>query len=54
MQSGYPFPMTGLKQDWRRIAAELDEQGWAVLPALLESAACAATAMLYDLSLIHI
>ena len=27
--------MTGLKQDWGRIAAELDEQGWAVLPGLL-------------------
>jgi hypothetical protein len=47
-QGSYPLPMTGLKQDWRRIAAELDEQGWAVLPALLESAACVATAMLYD------
>jgi hypothetical protein len=40
--------MTGLKQDWRQIAAELDEQGWAVLPRLLEHPACAATAMLYD------
>jgi hypothetical protein len=40
--------MTGLKQDWRRIATELDEQGWALLPGLLENAACAATAMLYD------
>ena len=48
MQSGYPLPMTGLQQDWRRIAAELDEQGWAVLPGLLEGPACAATAMLYD------
>jgi len=48
VQSGYPLPMTGLKQDWTRIAADLDEQGWAVLPGLLESAACAATAMLYD------
>ena len=48
MQSGYSLPMTGLKQDWRRITAELDEQGWAVLPALLDGAACAATAMLYD------
>jgi len=41
-------PMTELKQDWSRIGAELDEQGWALLPALLEPAACAATAMLYD------
>jgi hypothetical protein len=40
--------MTKLKQDWARIAAELDEQGWALLPGLLEPAACAATAMLYD------
>ncbi len=40
--------MTGLEQDWRRIAGALDEQGWAVLPGLLESPACAATAMLYD------
>src|SRR5207342_1909477 len=48
VQSGYPLAMTGLRQDWRRIAAELDEQGWAVLPGLLENAACAATAMLYD------
>jgi len=40
--------MTGLEQDWRRIAAELDEQGWAVLPGLLENAACVGTAMLYD------
>ena len=40
--------MTELKQDWRRIAAELDEQGWAVLPGLLEGPACMATAMLYD------
>ena len=27
--------MTGPKQDWPRIAAELDEQGWALLPGLL-------------------
>lgn len=40
--------MTDPEQDWRRIAAELDEQGWAVLPALLDGAACTATAMLYD------
>ena len=48
MQSGYPLPMTGLKQDWTRIAVDLDEQGWAVLPGLLENPACTATAMLYD------
>ena len=30
------FAMTGLKQDWTRIAAELDEQGWALLPGLLD------------------
>jgi len=40
--------MTGSKQDWRRIAAELDEQGWAILPGLLDQPACVATAMLYD------
>ena len=40
--------MTGPQQDWRRIATELDEQGWAVLPGLLEGPACVATAMLYD------
>jgi hypothetical protein len=40
--------MTGLKQDWPRIAAELDEQGWALLPGLLEHPACAVTAALYD------
>lgn len=40
--------MTEPKQDWCRIAAELDEQGWAVLPGLMDSAVCAATAMLYD------
>jgi len=40
--------MTGLNQDWSRIAVELDEQGWALLPGLLAPAACAATAMLYD------
>jgi len=48
VQSGYSFPMTAPKQDWRRIAAELDAQGWAILPGLLDQAACAATAMLYD------
>jgi hypothetical protein len=40
--------MTGLKQDWRRIAAELDEQGWAVLSGLLDPAACDKAAALYD------
>ncbi|HWX89492.1 MAG TPA: 2OG-Fe(II) oxygenase [Rhizomicrobium sp.] len=40
--------MTKLKQDWTRIAAELDEQGWAVLPGLLEDTVCDATAALYD------
>ena len=44
----YPFAMTGLKQDWRRIAAELDEQGWAVLPGLLNSEDCQHVAALYD------
>ena len=40
--------MTDPKQDWRRIAAELDEQGWSVLPAILDAPSCTATAMLYD------
>ena len=40
--------MTGLKQDWTRIAAELDEQGWAMLPGLMREAGCDATAVLYD------
>jgi hypothetical protein len=34
--------------DWTRIAADLDEQGWAILPGLLTSAQCEATAALYD------
>jgi uncharacterized protein len=45
--------MTGLKQakqnqDWPRIAAELDEQGWALLPGLLPDADCDRIAALYD------
>ena len=40
--------MIKLKQDWARIAAELDEQGWAVLPGLLDPAACHKAAALYD------
>jgi hypothetical protein len=40
--------MIKLKQDWAHIAAELDEQGWAVLPNLLDLAACDKAAALYD------
>jgi len=40
--------MTKLQQDWTRIARDLDEQGWAILPGLLNTAQCAATATLYD------
>jgi hypothetical protein len=40
--------MTGRKQDWNRIAAELDEQGWAVLPGLLAGGDCEKVAALYD------
>lgn len=40
--------MTKLQQDWTRIAQDLDEQGWAILPGLLREAECIATAMLYD------
>ena len=44
--------MTGLKQakqnqDWPRIGAELDEQGWALLPGLLPDADCDRIAALY-------
>jgi uncharacterized protein len=37
-----------MKQDWQRIAAQLDEQGWALLPGLLDDAGCDAVAGLYD------
>ena len=36
------------KQDWTRIAAELDEQGWAILPGLVSAKGCNALAKLYD------
>jgi hypothetical protein len=44
--------MTGLKQakqnqDWPRIGAELDEQGWALLPGLLADPDCDRIAALY-------
>lgn len=34
--------------DWNRVTAELDEQGWAVLPRLLDREQCSATVALYD------
>jgi hypothetical protein len=34
--------------DWQVIAADLDAQGWAVLPKLLSDQECVATAALYD------
>jgi len=34
--------------DWMRVAAELDQQGWAVLPGLLTAAQCIATTALYE------
>jgi hypothetical protein len=44
--------MTGLKQDWgqdwRQAAAELDRQGWAVLPGLMAGADCERIAALYE------
>jgi uncharacterized protein len=40
--------MTLPKQNWSSIAAELDGQGWAIVPGLLEPATSIATAMLYD------
>lgn len=39
--------MTGLKQDWSRIGAELGEQGWALLPELLAHPDCDRIAALY-------
>src|SRR5262245_31244779 len=40
--------MTGLKQDWGRIAADLDDQGWALLPGAPVSTACMTVGGLYD------
>jgi hypothetical protein len=40
--------MTGMKQDWGLVAAELDGQGWALLPGLLAAADCERIAALYD------
>ncbi len=34
--------------DWARVSADLDAQGWAILPTLLGEAECRATAALYD------
>ena len=36
------------QHDWSRVAAELDEQGWAVLPGLLDAATCDAVTALYE------
>jgi len=40
--------MTMLKQDWGLAAAELDGQGWAVLPGLMAGADCDRITSLYD------
>ena len=40
--------MSNFPHDWRRIAAELDEQGWAVLEGLLDLPECDEIADLYD------
>ena len=40
--------MTGMKQDWGLTAAELDGQGWSVLPGLLTAADCDRVTALYD------
>jgi hypothetical protein len=40
--------MTGLKQDWGLVAAELDGQGWAMLPGLISDADCDHIAALYE------
>ena len=37
-----------MRQDWRRIASELDEQGWAILPHLMNDLGCNAATGLYD------
>ena len=37
-----------MEQDWQRIATELDEQGWALLPGLLDDAGSDRIAGLYD------
>lgn len=34
--------------DWERVAADLDERGWTVLPGLLDPATCADMVALYD------
>lgn len=36
------------RYDWTDIAADLDKQGWAILPGLLDPEVCDATAALYD------
>lgn len=38
----------GMEIDWKNIAADLDAQGWAVLPRLLDGPSCNAMAALYD------
>lgn len=40
--------MTLVTQDWATVAADLDRQGWAILPGLVDPAACDATSALYD------
>lgn len=40
--------MTGLKQDWGLAAAELDGQGWSMLPGLLGDADCDRVVASYD------
>ena len=37
-----------MEQDWQRTATELDEQGWALLPGLMDDADCDRIAGLYD------
>ncbi len=40
--------MTGLKQDWGLASAELDGQGWSVLPSLVSATDCDRIAASYD------
>lgn len=47
MSAVSPAARTG-SVDWTRVVAELDRQGWAILPGLLDAGDCNAVAALYD------
>jgi uncharacterized protein len=42
------WSITETKQDWRRIASELDEHAWAMLPGLMDGEDCPRVAALYE------